>query len=207
MGRLHPEFHEPVTETLLNFIEELIYKIEKNPNYDPNKAINEFIEKYETKRKKIKHNFSDQLINDVIHIITGILEANEDYFINVLKKNRSKLIDCCVDFFIERYKSFYPNIEIKDENEYFKRQYRSILYALNRLKSSQSSMNKLEKWLKEQLKENWKLIESNWDDFNENKINPFEFLKKAIEILGEDLIFNLINYNPEIQEILLKRFG
>lgn len=48
-------------------------------------------------------------------------------------------------------------------------------------------MIKLKRWLIAQLEDNWDLIESIWDDFNESKINTFEFLKNAMEILEEDI--------------------
>ncbi len=208
MGRLHPEFHEPVLGNILNFILRIIDEIIQNHNKNPNKTINEFLEKYERKRKKIDHNFSEELINkDIISIINGIIESNEEYFRQVKENQKTKLIDCCINYFIEEFHDFYPNIEIKDLDKYIKRQYRSILYALNRLKSSQNSMIKLKRWLIAQLEDNWDLIESIWDDFNESKINTFEFLKNAMEILEEDLIYKTINYYPEIQEILLKKFG
>ncbi|MHA1987255.1 MAG: hypothetical protein ACW98D_11490 [Promethearchaeota archaeon] len=202
MGRLHPEFHEPVTENILNFIEELIQKIEENANKDPGKMINEFIEKYKTKRKIIKHKFSVQLINDVKNIINGILEANEDYFINTQEKNKIELIDCCVDYFIERYNDFYPNIEIKDEDEYIRMHHAALIKVLDRLKSSPSSLFDIKKWLVTQLKDDWCLVESIWDDFKENRINTFDFLKNAFEILGEKIFYKSIIYNPKIQETL-----
>ena len=77
MGRLNPEFHEPIMGYILNFILRIIDEIKQNHNINPSKTINEFIEKYDRNRKKIEHKFSEELINkDVIKIINGIIEAN-----------------------------------------------------------------------------------------------------------------------------------
>jgi len=204
MGRLHPEFYEPVTENILNFFEELTHNIEENPNIDPNELVVEFIEKYESKRKSINNVFSNHLINDVKYIIKKILKANEEFLKEVLDKHKARLIDCCINYFIEHYTDFYPNIEIKDEDEYIRMHHAPLINALNQLKSSQNSMIKIKKWLITQLKEDWNLIESIWNDLNQDSITTFNFLKNAFEILGEKRFYRLIIYSPEIQKILKK---
>ncbi len=193
MVRVNPNWLESINEGILSRLVSMITSIEKSPEQKPDKIIIEYVERYYKRRKPIKHSFSDALLERVKNDNTlRIIKVNERYLENVSQSTVDKLIVFFIDYFIANYHKYEDTIVVNDE-EYIRIGFQSLISALNQLKTSPKSMIKLEKWLLNQLNEDWKLIKPIWNDFKAETITTINFILIMFDIIDEDPFINILN--------------
>ena len=100
MGKLNPKFDEFFHELIIDFIGDLVHKIELSQEA-PDKVTNDFLEDFHRDRIPPIHNLSNELLNSVKEkIIIRKIDINQD-FLNISEKMKQKFISCCLDFFID----------------------------------------------------------------------------------------------------------
>jgi len=193
MVKINPVFDELVRERIASTIVAIISRIKRDSLKNSEEIIKKYIQNYYKRRKPINHSFSKNLLDLIKNeVILIIIDVNKRYFENTSQKVIDDLVSFLLDFFIDEFSKYSEKIEITDD-KYIEKGFRNLISSLNQLKSSPISMMKLEKWLIEQLKDDWDLIKVIWNDFKDENINTTEFLKLVIEILDEVLFYNIVD--------------
>lgn len=193
MVKINPVFDELIRERIASTLVAIIDRIEESPFKHSDEIIKKYIQNYYERRKPIKHSFSNDLLDFLKRdVILKTIDVNKEYFETLSQKVMDELVAFLIDLFINEFSEYRDNIEVSDE-KYIEKGFRNLISSLNQLKSSPTSMMKLEKWLIGQLKDDWNLIKAIWNDFKDEKINTIEFLKLVIEILDEVLFYNIID--------------
>jgi hypothetical protein len=192
MVKINPEFDEPIRERIASTLVAIIDRIEESPSKHSDEIIKKYIQNYYEKRKQIKHSFSNDLLDFLKRdVILKTIDVNKEYFESSSQNVMDELIAFLINLFINEFSEYRDNIEVSND-KYIRKGFSNLISSLNQLKSSPTSMMKLEKWLIEQLKDDWSLIKAIWNDFKDEKINTIEFLKFVIEILDEVFFYDIV---------------
>lgn len=193
MVKINPEFDELIRERIASTLVAIIDRIEESPSKHSDEIITRYVQNYYERRKPTKHSFSNDLLDFLKRdVILMTIDVNKKYFESTSHKVMDKLITFLIDLFIDKYSKYKNEIEVSDD-EYVKIGFRNLISSLNQLKSSPTSMMKLEKWFTEQLKDDWNQIKSIWNDFKEENITTTEYVKLVIEIIDEALFYNIVD--------------
>jgi len=193
MVKINPEFDGSIRERIASTLVAIIDRIEEFPSKHSDEIIKKYIHNYYEKKKPIKHSFSNDLLDFLKRdVILKTIDVNKEYFESTSQKVMDDLVAFLIDFFTDEFSKYRDIIEVSDD-EYIKIGFKNLITSLNQIKSSPNSMMKLEKWLMEQLKNDWNLIKTIWNDFKEENITTTEYLKLVIEILDEGLFYNIVD--------------
>ncbi|MBD3194112.1 MAG: hypothetical protein GF317_03595 [Candidatus Lokiarchaeota archaeon] len=115
MGKLNPNFEEPVFEGIMSDIEFLYNKIEKQPFHKHDDIIIKIINKYYKNRPDIENPFSNELLNYIRDsFIAEIWNTNRDSF-KIKESTEKKIFTYLLDIFIEEFAK-YERTEINEKN-------------------------------------------------------------------------------------------
>ncbi|MBD3197362.1 MAG: hypothetical protein GF317_20065 [Candidatus Lokiarchaeota archaeon] len=201
MVKINPEFDEPIRERIASTLVAIIDRIEESPSKHSDEIIKRYIQNYYERRKPTIHSFSNDLLDflkqDVI-LIT--IDVNKEYFESTSQKVMDELVSFLIDLFIDEFSKYRDNIELSDAY-YLVKLYR-LYYYIEKFRSSDKIILDLENWLKKNLDNKWNNVQGYYQEFKNNKISGFQFLKFGIESCGEEEFANALIQFPKLQQYI-----
>lgn len=111
MGKLDPNFREPVNECILNYIMVLYDEIEHITLDNHDEVILKVIDNYYKNRLDIKNIFSEDFLNNIKKdLIMEIWDVNKESF-KIKESTKNKIFKYLMDNFIEEFTDYAIEIE------------------------------------------------------------------------------------------------